>query len=79
VRSESWIGLVLVTDQPRPHIGVDAESGLAHTVIGTAANVHGVNSAQALLHGEEADVYAVAGHQGISGGERRTQFAGTSR
>jgi IS5 family transposase len=49
----------------KAHIGVDAESGLVHTVIGTAANVHDINAAEALLHGEEADVYADAGYQGI--------------
>jgi len=47
------------------HIGVDAESGLVHMVIGTAANVHDITVAQALLHGEETDVYADAGYQGI--------------
>lgn len=35
------------------HIGVDAQSGLVHTLIGTAANVHDVTQAQALLHGDE--------------------------
>ncbi|SKD01828.1 IS5 family transposase [Paraburkholderia hospita] len=49
----------------KAHIGVDAESGLVHTVIGTAANVHDINAAQALLHGHETDVYADAGYQGI--------------
>jgi IS5 family transposase len=49
---------------------VDAESGLVHTVIGTAANVHDLNAAPALLHGEETDVYADAGYQGI---EKREQ------
>jgi transposase, IS5 family len=47
------------------HVGVDADSGLVHTVIGTAANVHDITIAQALLHGEETDVYADAGYQGI--------------
>jgi IS5 family transposase len=47
------------------HVGVDAESGLARTVIGTAANVHDINAAEALLHGQETDVYADAGYQGI--------------
>ncbi|MFC5427948.1 IS5 family transposase [Paraburkholderia denitrificans] len=54
----------------KAHIGVDAESGLVHTVIGTAANVHDINAAEALLHGQEADVYADAGYQGI---EKRCQ------
>ncbi|MFM0592159.1 MULTISPECIES: IS5 family transposase [Paraburkholderia] len=49
----------------KAHIGVDAESGLVHTVIGTAANVHDINAAEALLHGDETDVYADAGYQGI--------------
>lgn len=31
------------------HIGVDADSGLVHTVVGTSANVHGVTQARALL------------------------------
>jgi IS5 family transposase len=37
----------------KAHIGVDAESGLVHTVIGTAANVNDVTQAGALLHGQE--------------------------
>ncbi|MFM0598536.1 MULTISPECIES: IS5 family transposase [Paraburkholderia] len=49
----------------KAHVGVDAESGLVHTVIGTAANVHDINAAEALLHGQETDVYADAGYQGI--------------
>ena len=49
----------------KSHIGVDADSGLVHTVIGTAANVHDITVAQALLHVEETDVYADAGYQGI--------------
>jgi IS5 family transposase len=47
----------------KAHVGVDAESGLVHTVIGTAANVHDINAAPSLLHGEETDVYADAGYQ----------------
>ncbi|WP_144005141.1 IS5 family transposase, partial [Paraburkholderia tropica] len=54
----------------KAHVGVDAESGLVHTVIGTAANVHDINEAEALLHGQETDVYADAGYQGI---EKRCQ------
>jgi IS5 family transposase len=49
----------------KAHIGVDAESGLVHTVIGTAANVNDVTQAQGLLHGEEADVFGDAGYQGV--------------
>lgn len=49
----------------KAHIGVDAESGLTHTVIGTAANVSDVTQASALLHGEETDVFADAGYVGV--------------
>ena len=48
----------------KAHIGVDADSGLVHTVIGTAANVHDVTQAHALLHGQEQVVFADAGYQG---------------
>ena len=37
----------------KAHIGVDAESGLVHTVVGTAANVNDVTQAGELLHGDE--------------------------
>ena len=50
----------------KAHIGVDAESGLVHTVRGTAANVNDVIEANSLLHGEEADVFADAGYQGAA-------------
>ena len=50
----------------KTHIGVDAESGLVHTVIGTAANVNDVTQGHALLHGEEQVVFADAGYQGAS-------------
>ena len=48
------------------HIGVDADSGLVHTVVGTAANVSDVTQASALVHGEEADVFADSGYQGVA-------------
>ena len=48
------------------HIGVDAESGLIHSVETTAANVHDLTPAAELLHGEESVVYADAGYQGIA-------------
>ena len=35
----------------KAHIGVDAETGLVHSVVGTAAHVHDVTQAHALLHG----------------------------
>jgi IS5 family transposase len=48
----------------KAHIGVDADSGLVHSVEGTAANVNDVTQAHKLLHGEEADAFADAGYQG---------------
>lgn len=50
----------------KAHIGVDADSGLVHTVVGTAANVNDVTQASALVHGQETDVFADAGYQGVS-------------
>ena len=50
----------------KAHIGVDADSGLVHTVIGTAANVNDVTQGHGLLHGEETVVFADAGYQGAS-------------
>lgn len=47
------------------HIGVDAHSGLVHTVVGTSANAHDVTQASALLHGEESDVFADSGYRGV--------------
>jgi len=48
----------------KAHIGADLSSGLVHTVIGTAANVNDVTVGNALLHGEETEVFADAGYQG---------------
>lgn len=48
----------------KAHIGVDAESGLVHTVRGTSGNVNDVVEGNALLHGQESEVFADAGYQG---------------
>ena len=50
----------------KAHIGVDADSGLVHTVVGTAANVNDVTQGHALLQGQEEEevVFADAGYQG---------------
>ena len=50
----------------KAHVGVDADSGLVHSVVGTAANVNDVTQASALVHGEETDVFADAGYQGVA-------------
>ena len=49
----------------KAHIGVDAQSGLVHTVAGTAANVNDLNMAGALLHGDEEAAFGDAGYQGV--------------
>ena len=49
----------------KAHIGVDAHTGLVHTLVGTAANVHDVTQAQDLLHGDETDVFGDAGYVGV--------------
>lgn len=55
----------------RCHIGVDAASGLVHSVVSTAANVHELNTAAERTHGEEHVIYGDAGHIGI---EKRDAF-----
>jgi IS5 family transposase len=55
----------------RCHIGVDAASGLVHSVVSTAANVHELNTATERVHGEERVIYGDAGHIGI---EKREAF-----
>ncbi|NQV09820.1 MAG: IS5 family transposase [Cyanobacteria bacterium] len=55
----------------RCHIGVDATSGLVHSVVSTAANVHELNTAADCIHGEERVIYGDAGHIGI---EKRDAF-----
>ncbi|HEV6966510.1 IS5 family transposase [Roseateles sp.] len=49
----------------KAHIGVDAESGLVHSVMGTAANVADVTQAGALLHGDETHAFGDAGYRGV--------------
>lgn len=58
----------------KAHIGVDAQSGLVHTLIGTAANVHDVTQAQSLLHGDETDVFGDAGYQGVEKREENLEL-----
>lgn len=48
----------------KAHIGVDAESGLTHTVTTTAANKADVTEVDKLLHGKEKTVHADAGYTG---------------
>lgn len=48
----------------KAHIGVDAKSGLTHTLVTTPANEHDLNQLENLLHGQEKFVSADAGYQG---------------
>ncbi|MEB3317565.1 MAG: IS5 family transposase [Cyanobacteriota bacterium] len=53
-------------------IGVDAESGLLHSVQTTSDKVHALTPAAELLHGKEAVVYVDFGYQGI---DKRPEMA----
>ena len=55
----------------KAHIGVDAESGLVHTVVGTAANVSDISQTHELLHGEEKTAHVDAGYIGV---EKRAEI-----
>ena len=50
----------------KAHIGVDADSGVVHSVVATAANVNDVTQAGALLHGQEKDAFGDAGYRGVA-------------
>jgi IS5 family transposase len=58
----------------KAHIGVDAGSGITHTLVTTPANAADVAQAHALLHGEEKLVFGDAGYQGV---ERREENRNT--
>lgn len=46
----------------KTHIGVDAESGLVHSLVRTAANVADVTQVDQLLHGEKTYASGDAGY-----------------
>ena len=50
----------------KAHIGVDAGSGLVHTVETTAANVSDVSMAHALVREDDAFCYADSGYTGVA-------------
>ena len=56
------------------HIGVDAESGLVHSMATTSANVHDMTQAHRLLHGEERAVWGDSGYTGV---HKREDIRGT--
>ena len=49
----------------KAHIGVDAGTGIVHSMSATGANVHDVTEAHKLLHGGETVVWGDAGYQGV--------------
>ena len=49
----------------KAHIGVDADTGIVHSMSATAANVHDVTEAHKLIHGSETVVWGDAGYQGV--------------
>ena len=59
----------------KAHIGVDADSGIIHTVVTTPANAADVVQAHALLHGEESNAFGDAGYQGV---DKRDEHRGQS-
>lgn len=66
----------------KAHIGVDADSGLVHTLrcgdlaqcVGTAGHVSDISQAQALLHGGETVAFGDAGYQGV---DKREEYLET--
>ncbi|CAN7753103.1 IS5 family transposase [Cupriavidus necator] len=57
----------------KAHVGVDAASGLVHSVVGTAANESDVSQAHALLHGHEEHAFGDAGYTGV---DKREEMQG---
>jgi IS5 family transposase len=58
----------------KAHIGVDADSGLVHTVVTTPANEADVEVADELLHGKETTVHADAGYTGADKRRKRRKL-----
>ena len=50
----------------KAHIGVDAATGLVHSVATTAANVADITQVPRLLHGAETQVWGDAGYAGVA-------------
>lgn len=49
----------------KAHVGVDADSGLLHTVRVTSGRVSDISEGNTLLHGQESIAFGDAGYQGI--------------
>lgn len=57
----------------KAHVGVDADSGLVHSVVTTAANESDVSQAHALLHGHEQEAFGDAAYTGV---DKRDEMKG---
>jgi IS5 family transposase len=55
----------------KAHVGVDADSGMVHTVTGTAANVSDISEMHHLLHGQEKRGQGDSGYTGV---EKRAEI-----
>ena len=62
----------------KAHIGVDAATGLVHSVVTTAANVADITQVPRLLHGAETRVWGDAGYEGVWPGARSTGAGGST-
>lgn len=60
----------------KAHVGVDAGSGLVHTVEVTAANVHDVTMSHSLVRGDDSFCYGDSGYLGV---QDRDEVAGDAR
>ena len=58
----------------KAHIGVDADSGLVHTVTTTPANEADVEQVADLLHGKEQHVWADSAYRGAQSRVRRDEL-----
>ena len=56
------------------HIGVDAETGIVHSLSTTSANVHDVTEVHRLLHGKEKQVWGDAGYIGVQKREENLEM-----
>lgn len=54
----------------KTHIGVDADLGLAHTIVTVVASVSNVTQAHALLHVGQAQAFNDAAYPGVTKRER---------
>ena len=59
---------------PKPHIGVDSDRGVVHSMTTMPANVHDVSEAYRLLHGGESQVWGDTGYVGVRNREENREL-----